>query len=114
MARTACKGGDLEEALEEDKRLLILRGALDSKADLVYQEAKGIFEPRLERALLICDASILKDAEESKWFGDEDDRYVVLKQTDRTIVSSGDIAKLLKADGTPSPRKIARAMAGDL
>ena len=111
MTRSACKGGDLDKALEAtEKTLLLLAGAKGSDADAVYEEALTLLEPLLHKALLICDPSILSDQECAAWFADKNDGYAVLAGAKREVAAQGPVDDLLKQDGTPSVRKILKAL----
>ncbi len=114
MPRNACKGGDLDEALQGIKRLFVVSGALGSKAEEVIDEAAKMIDPAFEHALLICDVKILKIPENQSWFQNNASVYAVLAEDDRTApCGTGTVDSLLDAHGKPSWAKISAAMEGN-
>lgn len=114
MPRPASLGGDLDEALEDDsKDLMILHGSAATTAAAKIYAIAAALDPYLRRAIQFDTLAVLTKAEKDKWFPGGVTGFCVLNPVDREPFSSGPLEKLLK-NNEPSEDLIRRAFNGTL
>ncbi len=93
--------------------VLVLAGTIDGVAGAIHNfiETRPDMEP-WRRWFLVTKLSALTPSQRSAWFGDENDRFVVLGgSVPKQLGPRGDIGELLRANRRPSVLRIRRVFA---